>query len=162
MTRILALDQASRVSGWSIFIDGKLEDWGHLETLQDDLGVRLLKIREFIIDKVNEWDIDTIAFEDIQLQSSAGNNVSTHKILAAVFGVVLETATELDKEHIVVHSQVWKSSLQIKGRTRADQKKSAKEYVINTYGIKPTQDEADSICIGTYVCKNEVGHDWSK
>ena len=162
MNKILALDQASRVSGWAVFIDGNLIEWGHLDTPQEELGIRLLKIREFIINKVQEWDIDTIAFEDIQLQSSVQSNVKTYKVLANVYGVVLETATELNKEYKIIHSQVWKSYLQIKGKNRPDQKKNAKEYVVKTYGIKPTQDEADAICIGTYVCANEIGHDWSE
>ena len=55
MSRILAIDQASRISGWSIFIDGKLEKWGHLTTEQNDIGERLVEIRKFIINTVQEW-----------------------------------------------------------------------------------------------------------
>ena len=169
MTRILALDQASRVSGWSIFIDGKLEDWGHLNTDQEEVGERLVQIRDFIINKVKEWDIDTIAFEDIQLQSSVGNNVKTFKVLANVYGVVLETAVELKKNFIIVPSTVWKSKLQIKGRTRPEQKRNAQTYVTTQYNIKATQDECDAICIGSCVIQGggpaptiEAGHDWSE
>lgn len=166
MSNILALDQASRISGWSVFVDGALKDWGHLTTNQEEIGERLVDIRNFIIKKVQEWDIDTIAFEDIQLQSSVGNNVKTFKVLANVYGVVLETAVELNKKIIIVPSVTWKSYLQIKGRTRPDQKKNAQQYVIQQYNIKATQDECDAICIGTYALTNKVsaqdeGFDWS-
>ncbi len=170
MSKLLALDQASRVSGWSIFIDGELKDWGHLTTEQEEVGERLVTIRNFIIKKVQEWDIDTIAFEDIQLQSSVGNNVKTFKVLANVFGVVLETAVELNKNVIVVPSSTWKSTLQIKGRTRPDQKRNAQAYVLQQYQVKATQDECDAICIGSHVCArpsagtiiiNNEGFDWS-
>ena len=171
MANILALDQASRVTGWSIFIDGELKDWGHLTTGQEEIGERLLDIRNFIINTVQKWNIDTIAFEDIQLQSSVGNNVKTFKTLANVWGVVLMTAVELQKKYAIVPSSTWKSYLQIKGRSRPDQKKNAQAFVENTYGIKATQDECDSICIGCYVCgggakinkrEKEKGFDWSE
>ena len=166
MKRILALDQASRVSGWSIFIDGELKKWGHLVTEQEDIGERLVTIRKFIIDTVQEWEIDTIAFEDIQMQSTVGNNVHTFKTLANVYGVVYETAVELNKKVIILPSVTWKSKLQIKGKKRPEQKKNAQLWVQSTYNVKATQDECDAICIGT--CANmedklikEEGYDWS-
>lgn len=166
MKRILALDQASRVSGWSIFIDGELKKWGHLVTEQEDIGERLVTIRKFIIDTVQEWEIDTIAFEDIQMQSTVGNNVHTFKTLANVYGVVYETAVELNKKVIILPSVTWKSKLQIKGKKRPEQKKNAQLWVQSIYNVKATQDECDAICIGT--CANmedklikEEGYDWS-
>lgn len=174
MPNILALDQASRVSGWSVFINGELKDWGHLTTNQDDIGERLVEIHNFIKNKVQEWNIDTIAFEDIQLQSSVGNNVKTFKVLANVYGVVLMTAVELNKNYEVIPSSTWKSKLQIKGRTRPEQKRNAQEFVLQKYNVKATQDECDSICIGTCVNSldrtdlaaaaniKEKGFDWSE
>ena len=171
--RILALDQASRVSGWSVFIDEELKDWGHLTTNQEEVGDRLVAIRNFIINKVQEWNIDTIAFEDIQLQTSVGNNVKTFKVLANVYGVVLETAVELNKKVMIIPSSTWKSKLAIKGRNRPEQKKNAQLFVANTYNVKSTQDESDAICIGTCADrlirsgetpaanKKEDGFDWS-
>ncbi len=165
--KILALDQSSRCSGWSVFIDGELKDWGHLTTDQDEVGKRLLDIHNFIVKKVQEWNIDTIVFEDIQLQSSVGNNVKTFKVLASVFGVVQMTAVELNKNYKVIPSVTWKSKLQIKGRTRLDQKKNAQQFVLQRYGIKATQDESDAICIGTCAgaikeSVEERGFDWSE
>lgn len=167
MAKILALDQASKCSGWSVFINEELKDWGHLNTNQEDIGERLLTIHNFIKDKVQEWNIDTIIFEDIQLQSSVGNNVKTFKVLANVYGVVLMTAVELNKKYKVIPSSTWKSKLQIKGRTRPEQKRNAQKFVFEKYGIKATQDECDAICIGT--CANSInekmtdnGFDWSE
>lgn len=168
MTRLLALDQASRVTGWSVFIDNQLVKWGHLTLTQDDMGIRLLKLRQFLEHTIEEYNIDTIAFEDIQLQKNVGNNVKTFKALANVYGIVLETAVELNKNYAVVPSVTWKSHLNIKGRDRDTQKANAKSYVENTFNIKATQDECDAICIGAYMCQNstqtikENGFDWSE
>jgi hypothetical protein len=61
-----------------------------------------------------------------------------------------------------VLSTVWKSTLGIKGKDRAAQKKAAQAWVEKTYGVKPTQDECDAICIGAHYVNNKVEvFDWS-
>ena len=51
--QLLALDQSSRVSGYAIFKDGTLEDCGKFE-FTDDIGHRLVEIREKIISLIEE------------------------------------------------------------------------------------------------------------
>lgn len=63
--------------------------------------------------------------------------------------MVAELAEELGIPHSTLTASSWKSTLNIKGRARAEQKRNAQKYVSDTYGIHVTQDEADSICIGT-------------
>lgn len=87
------------------------------------------------------------------MQGNVTNNVDTFKKLSEVYGVVLETVRELKIDYEIVPSVRWKSTLGIKGRVRADQKKAAQEYVINTYNIKPAQDTCDAICIGAHILK---------
>lgn len=152
--RILALDQATRVSGYAIFDSGKLIDCGKIITEDEDLGKRLVVIRQQIINLIEKYNIEMIAFEDIQLQGQT-NNVATYKSLAEVFGVVHELSTELKIPYEIVHSQTWKSALGIKGRDRATQKKNAQAFVSETYGKKVSQDESDAICIGTYTVKEK-------
>lgn len=152
MSRLLALDQASITTGWSIFIDDKLEAWGHF-TAKGEVGERLHQIREFVAKQVADYDIDQIAFEDIQFQEKVQNNVKTFKVLAETFGVIYELATALEIPNQAILSGTWKSSLGIKGKNRPEQKRNAQAWVINTYNIKCTQDEADAICIGAHVVK---------
>ena len=154
--RLLALDQASRVTGYAIFIDGKLETYGKIVTEQTEVGERLFTIREKISKLIADYGIDKIAFEDIQLQKTVNgqeviNNVQTFKVLAEVFGVVYELAVSLELPYSVVLASTWKSTLQIKGKQRDEQKRNAQAFAQTTYGIKCTQDEADAICIGTHV-----------
>lgn len=165
--KLLALDQASHTSGYSIFYDDKLEAYGKFTFDDEDIGERLYKIREKIKELIDKYDINEVAFEDIQLQNNVGNNVKTFKILAEVFGIVYELVTELKIPHTAVLSGTWKSTLGIKGRDRQEQKRNAKAYVIQTYGVKPTQDEADAICIGAHMTNKPkakpvvADHDWS-
>lgn len=89
------------------------------------------------------------------------NNVQTFKTLAEVFGVLSELFTELKIKHTPVLASSWKSTLGIKGKNRSEQKRNAQEYIVNKYGIKPTQDECDAICIGAHYIANSI-NDWSE
>lgn len=160
--RVLALDQASRTSGWAVFDDGKLVTYGKFTADQADVGDRLHFIRMKVSQLIDNYDIDEVVFEDIQLQGNVANNVATFKALAEVFGVLYELFVMLKMPRTAVLSTVWKSTLGIKGKDRAAQKKAAQVWVEKTYGIKPTQDECDAICIGAHYVNNKVEvFDWS-
>ena len=153
MQIILALDQASRTSGWSVFEDDGLVASGTFTYDDDDFSVRLVKIRTKVFRLITEYDVDKVLLEDIQLQGQT-NNVDTYRKLAEVLGVLEELCCELKIPHEIIHSQTWKSTLNIKGRDRATQKRNAQAFVAATYGKKVSQDESDSICIGTHYIKS--------
>ena len=159
--KLLALDQASRTSGWAIFDDKELIDSGTFTLTSDDIGARLVDYRNKLSDLIDKYEIDEVAFEDIQMQGQI-NNVQTFKILAEVFGVTQEFLVEQRYFYHVVSSNTWKSKLNIKGRTRPEQKKSAQEYVLEHYNKKVSQDESDAICLGASVVneKRRVVHSW--
>lgn len=100
--RLLALDQSSRCTGWAIFINDQLEDYGTLTLANNDIGERLLTLKQEITKLIRKHNINEIAFEDIQMQASIGNNVSTFKALAEVFGIVQLICTELQIDYTVV------------------------------------------------------------
>lgn len=163
--RVLAFDQASRTSGYSVFEDGKLITYGKFTYDDEDFGERLVHIRNKIISLIDTYNPDKIAFEDIQLQNNVVNNVDTFKKLAEVFGVIYELVTERKIPHDIVLASSWKSLLSIKGRERAEQKKNAQLWVSTHYGVSPTQDECDAICIGVYASKKAIttqSFDWSE
>lgn len=118
----------------------------------DDFSLRLVKIRKRVISLIEEYNINKILLEDIQLQGQT-NNVTTYKALAEVLGVLEELAKGRNISHELIHSQTWKSTLGIKGRDRATQKRNAQEYVVNVYNIHASQDTCDAICIGTHYIK---------
>ena len=160
---LLALDQSSHITGYAIFKDGKLEKFGKIECNEKDIGDRLVSIRNKITALIQKEEINEIVFEDIQMQGNVANNVQTFKILAEVFGIIYELATELKIKNSAVLASQWKSGLSIKGRTRPEQKRAAQAYVVNKYSQKPTQDECDAICIGEYALSQAVSaFDWSE
>ena len=154
MNNILALDQASRTSGFAVFQEDQLVASGTFTYEDDDFSLRLVKIRNKVISLIDQYDINKILLEDIQLQGQT-NNVETYRKLAEVLGVLEELSREQGIPHEIIHSQTWKSTLGIKGRDRATQKRNAQAYVVATYNKKVTQDCADAICIGASYVKKE-------
>lgn len=160
MSNLLALDQSSRITGWSVFENAKLFDYGKFEFTDNDMSQRLLNIKTKVKELIQQYDINEVIFEDIQMQDNVANNVQTFKVLAQVQGMLLTLFAEMGIPYSIVLASQWKSTLGIKGRTRAEQKRNAQQYIIYKYGVKPTQDEADSICIGEHsIYQNQ--NDWS-
>ena len=162
--RVLALDQASRTSGWAVFNDGKLVTFGKFTADHSDVGDRLHFIRSKVNSLIDEYDIDEVVFEDIQLQDVEGSRekgVKTFKILAEAFGTVHELLTEIKMPYSVALPIKWKAHFKIAGKGRTQEKKMAQAYVLKNYNIKCTEDEADSLCIALYHYDNSNVFDWS-
>lgn len=165
MSKLLALDQSSRITGWAIFDNGKLVNYGkfNAEVVGANIGDRLEFIRNKICKLIEDNQIEEVIMEDIQMQGNVVNNVQTFKVLAEVFGVISELLVEMKIPQSAVLASSWKSALGIKGRARAEQKQNAQKWVIDTYSVKPTQDECDAICIGAHRNKHtpDIGFDWA-
>ena len=158
--KLLALDQASRITGYAVFDGNDLVASGTFSLKSDDVGERLVTYRKQIEKLINEYDIEEVGFEDIQMQGQV-NNVQTFKVLAEIFGVTQEYLVESGLIYHIVSSNTWKSKLQIKGRTRLEQKKNAQAYVLEHYNKKVSQDESDAICLGASILKEKnVGFNW--
>ena len=65
VSNLLALDQSSTTTGYSIFKDGKPVVISHFTAKGTDLGSRLEQLRNKIIELINEYEIDEVVFEDI-------------------------------------------------------------------------------------------------
>lgn len=154
--RTLVLDQATQVTGWAVFDNDKLIQYG-VYSLQDSLPTeqRINTLKHWFSDMVAAWRADQVVFEDIQLQNFGGGNlntigVTTFKTLAHLQGVLIDTCFEINMPFKLAHTGTWRNFNGIKGKSRADKKKSAQLIVKDIYGRSVTQDEADAICIGRY------------
>ena len=116
-----------------------------------------MKIKNKVLQLIEDYNIDEVIFEDIQMQ---GGNVTTFKALAEVFGVLNEVLEEHNIPNSAVLAVVWKSKLGIKGARREEQKRNAQKFVENKYGLKVSQDESEAICIGTYKSQLQEDFNW--
>lgn len=162
MSNILALDQATRISGYCIFQGDNLKSYGKITPSSKDIGKRFCEIKKTVKNLIDIFKIDKVYFEDIQLQENVGNNVQTFKVLAQLQGMLITMFTEMNIPYEIIHSTTWKSHLRIEGKSRKLQKANAQAYVNKTYSIQASEDEADAICIATYARTYKPPFDWSK
>ena len=144
--RIIALDNATHITGWAVFDNNKLVSYGKYTTKSSETSDRILEMGDWLINLLEQWEPNTIILEDIQQQ----NNVSTFKVLAKLQGVLEYINKKHNIEYYIISPSTWKSNAGVKGKSRIDQKKSAQLIVQQIYNIQATQDESDAILLGKY------------
>lgn len=160
---ILALDQSSQVSGYSVFNNDILIKSG-VFSITGELPSRLIKIRKQVEKLIQEYHPDKVILEDIQLEEKQVNNVRTFKALAQVLGVLSMYLTENKIDYEIVLASTWRSKLGIKGKERSVYKKNTQLYVQKKYNKNVSEDEADAIAIGTYGIMDlkNYGYNWGE
>lgn len=146
--RVLALDAATNTTGWAIFDDGKLSCYGTFNTtITDSTTKRINDVKNWIIDLCDAAEINAVGIENIQLQE----NPKIFQVLAGLQGVIVDALFERDYPYHLANSSEWRSYLGINhGRSRSEAKREAQGWVEMSFHIKPTQDEADAICMGIF------------
>ena len=152
-----SLDQSSSITGFSVWKNRELLEYGKVK-LEGEFLDRVICVKNFMLDKIEEikkLDNDVVievVLEEIQLQQ----NVDTFKKLAQLLGHLECTLIENKIKYHLVYSSEWKSYNKIIGKSRAEQKRNAQKFVLDTYGYKATQDEADAICIGRFISHSRM------
>lgn len=154
--RILAFDQASAVTGWALFVDGKLEQSGKIRvTSIKDARERHKQMDIRTVDLLKTHNPDFVVIEDMYL----GKSVSALKTVSQSRGLIMGYCHYHGIEIELMMPSAWRRLLKFvqgKETTRAQLKKQAQEYVQKHFDLKATQDEADAICIGyAAVCRYE-------
>jgi Holliday junction resolvasome RuvABC endonuclease subunit len=148
--KVLAFDQSTVATGWCVFCDGEYVEHGLINlkkykgTSEERISEMQFRIRELI----KKEHPDYVVIEDTVLQSSP----KTLKDLAQLQGVIMGICRGDNIPYSVLFPATWRKQLHfIQGRNikRPQLKQQAKEYVMGKYGITPTEDECDAICIGT-------------
>lgn len=146
----LALDQSSRTTGWAIFEDKKVTNYGQFSVKSNK------SIQERLDDFVTEFEIlittfnpDKIFYEGIQYQS----NAETYKKLAYIQAMIIFCTNVLNIEIKELTPSHWRSILREEykwnfGRSRKDQKMNARKFVNSYFNIIASEDTCDAICLG--------------
>lgn len=150
--RILALDQSSRITGYAIYDDKQLIEYGIFETQLEDEIKRARQLKEWFISMCNTWKPDYIALEGVQYQQNFG--VTTFQTLCHIQGILMCSCLELNLPYEVCHTQTWRSACGVKGKSRVDKKRSMQLLVKEWYDVSVSDDESDAIGIGHYFVNN--------
>lgn len=158
--RILALDQATRKSGWAFGVDEHIEQYGVIKSTPAELSAvvgpttpeRWMRhqIRALIV----QYAPQIVAFEAVHL----GENVRTLITLAEFRGMCIALAEDMGREVMTVTSAEVNHYLHLPVRTKRAQKKARSQFVstADVFGsvqasdggsLLLQEDISDSICI---------------
>ena len=151
---ILSLDLSTKSSGWAVFEDKNLKEYGCITSSSTDLVKRIYIMRDGIKEILNKYTINKIVLEEVRPEGGYGaGNIQTHRALmwlqAAIGFLIHDEFKTIEIEYVYPSS--WRASCGIKngrGIKRVSQKEADIQFVQETYGIKVNDDIADAICIG--------------
>ena len=146
--RLLAFDQSSRKTGWSLVEDGKYVKSGIIDkhTIAD-IDTRIGEMGVAICQQIKELSPDLVIIEDVQSQGS----ISTVVQLARLQGFILGWCYVKHIKTEIVRPTEWRKVLgfsQGPKVKRQELKEQSIGYVKSTYHVDLQEDQAEAVCIG--------------
>lgn len=162
---ILAIDASTKSSGWSVFKDEQLVDYGCIQSASTDLIKRIYIMKNGLEEVLNKYKIDKIVLEEVRPEQGL-QNLKTHKALlylqAAIAFLVYEKFNKVKIEY--VYPSEWRKVCGIKtGRgVRRDALKPLDiAFVKEKFGIQVNDDIADAIGIAwAYIQTHKDEMNW--
>lgn len=145
--KILAFDQSSKVTGFSVFNGDEYITSGIIDKHQiSDINIRIGEMGTAICRKIKEIHPDIVIIENIQAQSA----ISTVIALARLQGFILGWCYVHNIRSEIIGPSEWRKELHMKqgaGVKRAELKEQSISYVKEKYGLNLSEDECESLCI---------------
>ena len=145
--KILAFDQSSKLSGWSLFENNKYSCSGVIDKSKiKDSDRRIGEMGLEICKKIQELKPDCVIIENVQQQAG----VATVILLSRLQGFILGWCYAHNVRIEIIGPSQWRSTLSFRqgaGVKRKELKAQSIEYVKSNYGLDVSEDEAESICI---------------
>lgn len=151
--KVLAFDQSTKVTGWSVFENAQYTDSGVIDLGKDTNTERRTKQMGLdICAMIGNHLPDCVIIENIQNQS----NTATVILLARLQGIILGYCHAHNIRVEILGPSQWRAALQYQqGRSvkRAELKQQSKDFVKQNFGFKNfSEDRCEAICI------NEAAH----
>lgn len=147
--RIIAFDQASINSGWSIFEDGKYIDSGVI-TKNNKIPIidRVPQMAAAICAKIKESGVDAVYIEGVQTQSNQRTVIDLARLQG---GIMMWCSIKNVPLHILTPTE-WRKILNYKlgpKVPREELKQQSLDYVKEHFGLDNiSEDRAEATCIG--------------
>lgn len=161
---ILSLDLSSKSSGFAVYDNATLVDYGCITASSTDVVKRIEKITSEIEEKVlKQYSIDEVIMEEVLPSVGHNSNTNVWKALtwlqASVVLMLHKNYPKVKKTFILPNS--WRAKCGIhtgRGITRQTLKAADIQFVKDTYNIEVNDDIADAILIG-YSQVNELSEE---
>lgn len=148
MSKVLSMDQSTRVSGYCLFQDGEYVCSGVIDMSKSKLDTpeRSFEMAKSLWKVMKKYKPDYLIIEDTQEQG----NIKTVITLARLQGMIIGYADAHGvKTHILLPSQ-WRKVLgysQGPKVKRAELKQQSIDYVKKKYGLDLPEDECEAIAL---------------
>jgi len=154
--KILAIDQSTKCTGWSLWKDEELSDYGLLESDKTEKNPieRMQQMYFMIKDLIINRKPDYVVIESVQFQS----NYRTYSQLSQMQGIIFSILFELDIGFNIIEATAWRKFCNIQGRKRIEQKASTIQMVRDRFVLNVGEDIADAIGIGCWAVNNIKTH----
>lgn len=163
MIKYIALDQATKYTGYSVWVlskkgELKLLEYGMLKAnVKNDVISRMREMYSDIKSLIFTHKPNYVFFEATQFQS----NQRVYSALSQLQGIVMAILFEKDIGFSIIEPSSWKSYCGVTGRKREEQKAKSIAIASKQFGLSDlTDDVADAILIGYYgahILNNEKG-----
>ena len=145
---VLAFDQSTKISAYSLWQDGKYVEVGVIDLHKmKDTSERVRAMGVELCNTIEKYNPEVVVIEEVAQQS----NAMTLKLLARIQGVIIGFCAAHDIDTYIVEPSKWRSTLHFKqgsGVKRAELKAQSIEYVKDKYKLDVSEDECEAICIG--------------
>ena len=159
---ILSIDASTKATGWAIFNDHELVDYGMVTATSTDLIKRLHKITNDLKPIIEKYDIKKVILEEVRPEMGT-QNIKTHRALMWLQGALttmLHDDYNFSLDDIVyLYPSEWRKVCGIKtgsGVRRESLKPKDIAFVKQTYNIDVNDDIADAIGIGYAYAKTNL------
>lgn len=147
---ILALDLSTKASGWAVYEDKKLIDYGCISAGSANLFSRIDKMIEELDKILKKYSFSQVYIEDVYPED-VHNNRSVFDALEYLRGYVLHKLNDYNLKHTFLTASEWRAKCGIhtgRGVRRNTLKAKDVKFVQDQFGIKVNDDMADAIGIG--------------
>lgn len=147
--KVLALDQSTRVSGYTVFDNGEYVHSGMIDMSKSKLetGERSFEMAKSIWKIIKQHKPEYLILEETQQQS----NVKIVIVLSRLQGMIIGYAEAHGVKVRILEPAKWRKALgysQGPKVKRAELKQQSIDYVKDNLGMDLPEDQAESCCIG--------------
>ena len=148
--KIIGLDQSTRRSAYSVFVNGKLKRYGMFvaDEKEKDPYVRMEQMYESLSAFLKKEKPDAVVIENIQFQK----NQHAYAVLGNMQGVVFAILYALHIPFFIVEPSKWRVNVGINPTNKREVlKKDAIETASAKYNIDASEDESEAVLIGQWL-----------
>lgn len=146
----LAIDASTKSTGWSIFEEQELKDYGCITAGSANLFHRIHKMASEINNIILKYKVTNVAIENV-IPEDVRHNQSVYTALMYLQAFLVDVCDQHKIKPTFYVASAWRKKCGIhtgRGIVRESLKAKDIEFVKSQFNLSVNDDEADAICIG--------------